>query len=140
MATLYESKAFWKNTGTGQNPLWCTSQVHTHAHACTCTHTHTHTHSDIHLSRLVDSRLRMPHTPDQPRGPWSNIIILLISRMPWVLPMYVNIHVFFICKTVVLQITYFLSIFVLLNDGFKFKIQNLSDIIWRDSSFFWTNP
>lgn len=114
------------------------------AHACTRmhmrTHTRAHTHSDIHLSRLVDSRLRTPHPLGQPRGPWSNIILLLISRMPWVLPMYVNIHVFFICKTVVLQITYFLSIYILLKDGFQFKIQNLSDIIWRDSSFFWTNP
>ena len=58
-------------------------------------------------------------------------ILFLISRMPSVL---------LTCVTIVLYITYFLPIYLLFIDGFKFKIQNLSDIIWRDSSFFWTDP
>ena len=48
--------------------------------------------------------------------------------------------VLLMCVTIVLYITYFLPISLLFIDGFKFKIQNLSDIILRDSSFFWTDP
>lgn len=80
-----------------------------------CTHVHTHS----------------PLPPGL--ATWSSVLYYSSIHIQgaWVLSMYV---------TTVLQILCFLPIYLILDDKFNFKMQHLSDTLWKDSSLFRTYP